>query len=140
MAEARRHVRDSLTRLRTVSDDAPADEITRRSSRDQVTMATEELAMLALGVPFDRPPPPPSAAQEVVDRLDRLAEAVESGGTTSPGGRTGQTSPSGPASPSEATSPTDHTRPRGAADNTMPDLPGYPRTRAALELLESAIG
>ena len=69
-AEARHRLRDSLTRLRAVSDDALADELTRRSRRDQVTLAAEELAMLALGVPFDRPAPPPSAARALsaVDR------------------------------------------------------------------------
>jgi hypothetical protein len=52
MVQARRGLRDWLIRLRAVSDDALADEITRRSPADQVTLATEELAMLALGVPF----------------------------------------------------------------------------------------
>ena len=113
VVEARHRVRDSLTRLRAVSDDALADEITRRSPTDQVTLATEELAMLALGVPFDRPAPPPSAARALLDRLDRLADAVES--------------PGAPGSDS-------------AAGGTRLDLPGYPRTRAAVELLESAIG
>lgn len=112
MLQARRGLRDSLIRLRAVSDDALADEITRRSAADQVTLATEELAMLALGVPFERPPPPPSAARAVLDRLDRLADAVESRGAPGAG---------------------------GAGERRL-NLPGYPRTRAAVELLESAIG
>jgi uncharacterized membrane protein YccC len=116
MLQARRRLRDSLTRLRAVSDDALADEITRRSSRDQVTLATEELAMLALGVPFERSAPAPSAARALVDRLGLLADAVESGGRTGP--------------PSAAV----------AAADPGPALPGYPRTVAAVELLESALG
>ncbi|HEX4291197.1 MAG TPA: hypothetical protein VH021_19890, partial [Trebonia sp.] len=116
MVQARRGLRDWLIRLRAVSDDALADEITHRSPTDQVTLATEELAMLALGVPFERPAPPPSAGQALLDRLDRLADAVESPGTSGTSG------------------------PDGAAVRTRLDLPGYPRTRAAVELLESAIG
>jgi hypothetical protein len=76
--------------------------------------------------------------------LDRLAEAVESAGVTvrasapdrsgtSPGDATGPTGP-GPTAPTGPTGPTGPTKPTGL------DLPVYPRTRAAVELLESAIG
>jgi hypothetical protein len=72
-------------------------------------MAVDELAMLALGVPFGRPPPPGPDAAALVERREDLA-AVLQGGPPAPG-----------------------------LPRVIP-LPAYPRTRAAVELLASAVG
>jgi uncharacterized membrane protein YccC len=104
-------LREKLLHLRAVNDDMLADQITggRAALHDQVTLAIDELAMLALGVPFDRPAPSRTAAAALVGRLEQAAVALHTGGDLSPGIR-------GPVL-----------------------LPGYPRTRAATELLTSAL-
>ena len=104
-------LREKLLHLRAVNDDMLADQITggQAAPSDQITLAIDELAMLALGVPFGRPAPSRTDAAALVDRLEQVAAALQTGGGLSPGIR-------GPVL-----------------------LPGYPRTRAATELLTSAL-
>jgi hypothetical protein len=45
---------------------------------DHVTPVIDELAVLALGVPFDRPRPPP-AATALIRHLENLASTLETG-------------------------------------------------------------
>jgi hypothetical protein len=103
--------------LRLVSEDALADHLpggqaTRQAEQarqNQVTLAVDELAMLALGVPAGRPAPPRAEAAALVARLDQLAAAVE-------GGLPAPASARGPLA-----------------------LAGYPRTRSAAELLAASL-
>jgi hypothetical protein len=114
---ARRLLEEDLVRLRTLTDDAVADAVlgARETQAEQVTLAVDELAMLALGMPYGRPLPSRAGAEALVDRLDRVAAALQADPGYGP--RLGLASRSGPAL----------------------DLPGYPRTQAAAELLASAV-
>jgi hypothetical protein len=106
-----RGLQEKLLDLRTITGDVRADQITGAPAtrQDQVTLAVDELAMLALGMPFGRPRPDRTAAEALTGRLERLAAALQS-----------------------ALPPSDAHRPV--------ELPGYPRTQAATELLACAIG
>jgi hypothetical protein len=109
-----------LLRLRNLTTDARADRIpgTAVAHPGQTELAVEELAMLALGVPFDRPRPPRPEAEALAGRLEELAGRL-TGGAGSGAGAAGGTG-------------------AGAADGAL-QLAGYPRTRAATELLASAL-
>jgi len=97
--------------MRTVTEDAAADAVLgpREAKQEQISLAVDELAMLALGVPFDRPRPARAEVGALLARLDRLAAMLGDG--------------SAPV--------------RGLPPVT--GLPDYPRTRAATELLTSAV-
>ena len=111
LKRAQRHLQEQLLNLRTIAEDMLADQITGSSAPrlDQVTLAIDELAMLALGMPFGRTRPARPAAEALVTRLEQLARAV------------------------------DNRKPPPDAHRPV-ELPGYPRTQAATELLASAIG
>ena len=106
---ARRHLAECLLVLQTLADDLRADDLvgSRSALTEGITVPVEELAMLALGVPYDRDGPAPAHATALTELLDRLADSVMDGSGLAPG--------------------------------AVPDLPGYPRTRAATELLVSAL-
>jgi uncharacterized membrane protein YccC len=107
---AQRRLAEDLLRLQTLTADALADRLpgTAAAHPGQAELAIEELALLALGVPFGRPRPPRPEAEELVSRLDQLA-------VTPAGG------------------------PRPDGLDAPLQLAGYPRTRAATELLASAL-
>ena len=107
---ARRRLREKLLNLRIMSEDMHADRIISApvNRAEQVTMAIDELAMLALGTPFGRTRPSRPTAEALVRYLEQTARTLQSG------------------------SPPDAYR--------AMELPGYPRTQAATELLASAIG
>jgi uncharacterized membrane protein YccC len=110
LEQARRRLQEQLAQLRTIADDAAADQVMRAPAQcgAQVTLAIDELAVLALGVPYGRPPPRRRDATALVERLEDLAAALE-GGRPPPDTSAGL------------------------------ELPAYPRTRAAANLLASAI-
>jgi uncharacterized membrane protein YccC len=111
LERAQRQLQEQLLNLRTITEDILADQVIGSSVTrlDQVTLAIDELAMLALGLPFGRERPARPAAETLVRRLEQLAGAVEN-----------QLPPPDP--------------------HRSIELPGYPRTQAATELLASAIG
>jgi hypothetical protein len=107
---AQRRLAGKLLDLRTITEDMLADQVigAPATRREQVTLAIEELAMLALGIPFSRRRPSRTDAEALVGRLEQLAGAL------------GRGLPAPDADPA-------------------PELPDYPRTRAATELLALAI-
>ena len=111
LERAQRQLQEQLLNLRTITEDMLADQVAGPSATrlNPVTLAIDELAMLALGMPFGRERPARPAAEALVRRLEQLAGAVEN-----------RMPPPDPHRPVE--------------------LPGYPRTQAATELLASAIG
>jgi len=111
LERAQRQLQEQLLNLRTITEDMLADQVAGSpvTRLDQVTVAIDELAMLALGLPFGRVRPARPAAEALVRRLEQLAGAVEN-----------------------RMPPPDPYR--------QVELPGYPRTQAATELLTSAIG
>jgi uncharacterized membrane protein YccC len=111
LASARRRLEEDLLRMRTLTDDARADALfgPRDTSAEQVTLAVDELAMLALGIPFGRPRPPRDRAAALITRLDELAAALGNG----------EPAPDNPV--------------------IALDLPQHPRTVAAAQLLAAAM-
>jgi uncharacterized membrane protein YccC len=122
-----------LLRLRTLTMDARADRIpgTAMAHPGQTELAVEELAMLALGVPFGRPRPPRPEAEALVTRLEELARRLAGGPGPEVAGGPGPEVAGGPG-PEVAGGPP------GAAGRPL-QLAGYPQTRAATELLASAL-
>jgi uncharacterized membrane protein YccC len=110
---ALRRLEERLLSMRTLTDDAVADAVLgpRETRAEQISLAIDELAVLGLGIPFGRPPPAPEQASALVGRLDQLARTLAEG-----------------SAPGEA-----------QAKAGPVDLPAYPRTRAATELLAAAI-
>ncbi len=110
LERAQRQLQEQLLKLRTITEDILADHVAGATAAgpDQVTLAVDELAMLALGLPFGRTRPARPAAEALVGRLEQLAVAVDNG-----------------------MPPPDAPRPV--------ELPGYPRTQAATDLLASAL-
>jgi uncharacterized membrane protein YccC len=108
---AQRRLAEDLLRLQTLTADALADRLpgTAVAHPGPAELAIEELALLALGVPFGRPRPPRPEAEELVSRLEQLAVTLAGG-------------------------------PRPDGLDAPLQLAGYPRTRAATELLASALG
>jgi uncharacterized membrane protein YccC len=119
---AQERLTQRLLRLRNLTMDARADRIpgTAVAHPGQTELAVEELAMLALGVPFGRPRPPRPEAEALVGRLGELAGRVTGGVAGEPVGELAGGAGS------------------GGADGSL-QLAGYPRTRAATELLASAL-
>lgn len=111
LVPARRRLEEDLLRMHTLTDDAMADAVfgSRDTSAEQVTLAVDELAMLALGIPFGRPRPHGDEAAALITRLDELTAALRNG-----------------ASPPDSPAIALH-------------LPGYPRTVAAAQLLAAAM-
>jgi uncharacterized membrane protein YccC len=115
---AQEQLTQRLLRLRNLTMDARADRIpgTAMAHPGQIELAVEELAMLALGVPFDRPRPPRPEADALVRKLKELAGRLTGAPAGTPAGGPGSMAADGPL-----------------------QLAGYPRTRAATELLASAL-
>jgi uncharacterized membrane protein YccC len=110
LARGQRRLQERLLELRTLAEGARGDRIltAREAHDDRITEAVEELAMLALGVPYGRTPPSAQDALALARTLARIAEALETG---------------------------------EAVDvPPVPELPGYPRTRAATGLLRGSLG
>jgi len=86
LAPARRRLQERVLDLHNVADDALADHVRRgaTSGRDQITVAIDQLAMLALSVPFERPHPPRDSAETLVAQLEKLADALHSGPLPAP--------------------------------------------------------
>jgi uncharacterized membrane protein YccC len=78
---AQRRLAEDLLRLQTLTADALADRLpgTAAAHPGQAELAIEELALLALGVPFGRPRPPRPEAAELVSRLEQLAGMLAGG-------------------------------------------------------------
>jgi uncharacterized membrane protein YccC len=76
-----RRLQERLLHLQAISEDARADQIIGAppAREEQVTLAIDELAILALGVPFGRPRPPQPDAEALVGRLDQFAAALQNG-------------------------------------------------------------
>ncbi|MGH3149743.1 MAG: hypothetical protein ACRDOB_03300 [Streptosporangiaceae bacterium] len=110
LERAQRQLQEQLLNLRTIAEDMLADQVVGSSATplDQVTLAIDELAMLALGMPFGRERPARPAAEALVRRLEQLAGAVEN-----------RMPPPDP--------------------HRSVELPGYPRTQAATDLLATSI-
>jgi uncharacterized membrane protein YccC len=81
LVTAQRALQDQLLNLRAVHQDMQADRrlIPPAATPDQLTPAIEELAWLALGIPFGRTRPAQPAAQALIGRIDQLADALQSG-------------------------------------------------------------
>ncbi|QRP50158.1 FUSC family protein [Amycolatopsis sp. FDAARGOS 1241] len=79
--EPRGRLRETVLDLRSVAEDARADRLPdRRAERaHRVTYAADELALLALAIPYDRPAPPRERARAFLCGLDRFADALEQG-------------------------------------------------------------
>ncbi|MEU4674251.1 FUSC family protein [Amycolatopsis sp. NPDC023774] len=79
--EPRGRLRETVLDLRSIAEDARADRLPdRRAERAaQVTYAADEMALLALAIPLDRPAPPLDRGYEFLCGLDRFAEALERG-------------------------------------------------------------
>jgi uncharacterized membrane protein YccC len=114
VADERRRLQSDLVTLRAVHTDALADDRTASPDTDlrwPVTVAVEELAFLALSLPRQRPAPDADLARTFRNSLEELSAAVDGAGQNG-----------GAATPACA-----------------PQLPGYPRTSAALGTLASAV-
>ncbi|GHF40281.1 putative membrane protein YccC [Amycolatopsis bartoniae] len=70
---ARRRLQEAVLDLHNVTQDAFGERW------DQVGLAVDELAFLALGVPFGRPHPPRPEAEALLSRLEQLADALSRG-------------------------------------------------------------
>jgi uncharacterized membrane protein YccC len=82
-AEQRRRLQRDLVSLRAVHTDALADTWPSVPAADRgwpVTIAVEELAVLALSWPLDRPRPSADHREDTLRYLDRLAATVSTGG------------------------------------------------------------
>jgi uncharacterized membrane protein YccC len=125
-APAQAHLTERLLRLRTLTMDARSDRIpgTAVAHADQAGLAVEELAMLALGVPFERPRPPRTEAEGLVRRLEELVDRLAGG----PGGGAVQAGAGAGAAGR-----------RFEGGGGALRLAGYPRTQAATELLAAAL-
>ncbi|KAA9157456.1 hypothetical protein FPZ12_025120 [Amycolatopsis acidicola] len=84
LRENRRLLREQVLDLHNIAEDARADRVRGRDT-DRITLAVDELAMLALGVPFGRPHPAREQGERLVNGLRSLADALGRG--TAPGER-----------------------------------------------------
>jgi uncharacterized membrane protein YccC len=76
-----RRLQERLLHLQAISEDARADQIIGAppARQEQVTLAIDELAILALGVPFGRSRPPQPDVEALVGRLGQFAAALQNG-------------------------------------------------------------
>jgi uncharacterized membrane protein YccC len=81
LRDAQRGLQDTLLNLHAVYQDTRADRrlVPPVTAGDQLTPAVEELAWLALGIPFGRTRPASQAAQALAGRIEQLADALSSG-------------------------------------------------------------
>lgn len=77
LGQVQRRLQAELLSLRAVRRDTLADHVATPASADYVTPVIDELAILALGVPFDRPVPPRPDAEALLRRLDELTGALQ---------------------------------------------------------------
>lgn len=83
LGPARHRLQGELLNLRAISQDTLADHVIGSPApADHVTPVIDELAVLALGIPFDRPRPLPPAATALVRHLENLAAILETGTAT----------------------------------------------------------
>ena len=74
---AQRCLQTELLNLRAVYRDTVADQVTAATGgAGYVTPVVDELAVLALGIPFERPDPARPAAEALIRRLDQLTDAL----------------------------------------------------------------
>jgi hypothetical protein len=109
---ARRHLQERLLTLSATTEDMLADRVGRRAvaQRGRLSNIVEEISMLALGVPYDRPSPPSGQTNAFVNWLRTSANALD---------RT------------ELTAPT--------PDGQSPIVSGYPRTTDAARRLDALL-
>jgi uncharacterized membrane protein YccC len=78
LGQVQRRLQAELLSLRAVRRDTLADHVAATpGSADYVTPVIDELAILALGIPFDRPVPPRPDAEALLRRLDELTGALQ---------------------------------------------------------------
>jgi uncharacterized membrane protein YccC len=78
LERVQRRLQTELLNLRAVHRDVLADRVgATPASADHVTPVIDELAVLALGVPFDRPGPARADGEALVRRLGQLADALQ---------------------------------------------------------------
>jgi len=105
---ARRRLQERLLTLSASTEDMLADRVGRRAfgERGRLSDIVEEISMLALGVPSDRPSPPAAQTSALVDWLRTSANALDRSTATEP-----------------------------VSGDQSPVVSGYPRTTAAARRL-----
>jgi hypothetical protein len=79
----RRRLQSDVLDLRAIQTDAIGDSLRAPTDDDlrwSVTATVDDLAVLTLAIPPDRPPPSPAAAEPVLAAFERLSDAVATGG------------------------------------------------------------
>nr|WP_240942880.1 FUSC family protein [Planosporangium thailandense] len=126
VAEERRRLQSALVTLRTVHADALADDRSASPDTDRswpVTLAVEEFAFLVLSLPRHRRAPEADAARSVGRYVEELSATIDGTGAAVVGTAVG----------------TAEDAAVGAAVGAAPEVPGYPRTSAALGALAIAV-